>query len=52
MTPAEWRRPVCSSYLYTLKFIVSNVGDACGPLIGIVLFLFMGNNWEVRIPYP
>mmetsp|Transcript_15599 Transcript_15599/g.47073 ORF Transcript_15599/g.47073 Transcript_15599/m.47073 type:complete len:476 (-) Transcript_15599:190-1617(-) len=35
-----------SSYLYTLKFIVSNVGDACGPLIGIVLFLFMGNNWE------
>ena len=39
---------LCSSALYTAKQVVINLSSTCGPAISIVLFLCLGNSWEVR----
>jgi hypothetical protein len=38
---------LCSSALYTAKQVVINLSSTCGPAISIVLFLCLGNSWEV-----
>lgn len=35
-----------SSALYTAKSVVINLSSTCGPLISILLFIYLGNTWE------
>lgn len=36
------------SKLYSIQYSLQNFGDACGPLVTIILFLIMGDNWNLN----
>ena len=43
---------VWRSKLYTWKFMVQSTSSCFGPLISVLLFVFLGNKWVVRPKHP
>lgn len=36
------------SYYFTKRAVLINIANTCGPLIALIMFAFMGDNWTVK----
>ena len=38
---------MCCSNLYTWKHVITSLSSAFGPIVSVILFYILGNEWEV-----
>ena len=51
MSTVSQRRFLACSSLYTTKAVVNSMASGLGPLTSVLLFVLLGNRWEVSLPF-